>query len=103
MRTMNIWSLILLLFAQTEVFGAGSYQLEIIAKIGDQTAAGNTITNLGTGPSINDWGQVAHTLEVADGRQAVFVSGENRARSALIESFPVCITQSPLRWIARVP
>jgi len=86
---MNIWSLILLLFAQTEVFGTGSYQLEIIAKTGDQTAAGNTIANLGTGPSINDWGQVAYTLEVADGRQGVYVSGENSARSALIESFPV--------------
>ena len=86
---MNIWSLTLLLFAQTEVFGAGSYPLEVISQTGELTALGNPITRLGTGPSINDAGRVAYTVEIEDGRQGIFVSGESRARSVLIEDLPV--------------
>lgn len=89
MRPMSLRVVALLLLAQATVLASEPYQFEVIARTGDKTAAGNTITGLGNGPSINDAGQVAYTLEIADGRQGVFVSGEPSARSALIESFPV--------------
>jgi hypothetical protein len=84
-----MWSLALLLLVQTAVFGFGSYRFEVVAQTGDRTAAGNTITNLGTGPSINDSGQVAYIVTIQDGRQGVFASGESVAPSWRLEDFEV--------------
>src|ERR1041384_58363 len=63
------------------------YKLEVVARTGGKTPAGNTISNLGWGPSINDAGRVAYKVEIVDGREGVYVSGETTARSGFVESF----------------
>ena len=88
MRIVNLWSLILLLAVQTAVFGAECYQLQVVVQTGDTTPTGNTITELGSGPSINDAGKIAYKVRVADGREGIYVSGESSARSGIIETFP---------------
>ena len=52
--------------------GQSGYSLQIVAKTGDKTPGGNTIVAFGTEPSINDAGKVAFTIQIQDGRIAVF-------------------------------
>lgn len=90
--SLNLWSGVfsVILFARLPAFAAAPIvHFEIIARTGTTTPAGNTITALGNGPSINTHGDVAYVLQIADGRQGVFVSGESSARSGLIDTFRV--------------
>lgn len=82
------WVTAIILFAENAL-SQSAYNLEVIARTGGTTLAGNTITALGTGPSINDAGKVAYSVTIQDGRQGIFVSGESSARSSLIENFNV--------------
>jgi len=70
--------------------GSGAtYSLELVARTGGTTRGGNTIAELGSGPSINDSGKVAYQVTIQDGRQGIIVSDEPVTRTSLIDSFPV--------------
>lgn len=49
------------------------YTFDVIAKTGDKTPDGETITSLGWGPSINDSGHVAFTARTKEGHEHVLV------------------------------
>ncbi len=57
------------------------YDLEVVVRTGDRTPGGNTITNLGRGPSLNEAGKVAFTARIQSGLPAVCLkTGENWER-----------------------
>lgn len=70
-------ALLLLPRLTSSLSAQSAYAFDIIARTSDKTPGGNTITNLGWGPSINDAGKVAFTVKIQDGREAVFVSDGN--------------------------